>query len=133
MDDEFGIYKSSGLFQNIATGVHTLYIKDKNGCATTSLVFSILAFPKFFTPNGDGENDVWEIDGFNSDLFTIAEISIYNRFGVLLYQIESSFQGWDGRYQGKILPSNTYWFRVILNDVNGRKIEKNGSIGLIRK
>ena len=133
LDDEFGIYKSSGLFQNIATGVHTLYIKDKNGCATTSHVFSILAFPKFFTPNGDGENDVWEIDGFNSDLFTIAEISIYNRFGVLLYQIESSFQGWDGRYQGKILPSNTYWFRVILNDVNGRKIEKNGSIGLIRK
>ena len=133
LDDEFGIYNNDPFIQNIATGIHTLYIKDKNGCSTTSYTFSILAFPKFFTPNGDGTNDVWRIDGFNSDSFTIAELSIYNRFGVLLYQMESSSQGWDGRYQGKMLPSNTYWFRVILNDVNGRKIEKTGSIGLIRK
>ncbi|ARV06747.1 hypothetical protein BTO04_08615 [Polaribacter sp. SA4-10] len=133
LDDEFGIYDNNAFIQNIATGMHTLFIKDKNGCGTTSYTFSILAFPKYFTPNGDGENDVWKIDGFNSDSLTIAEISIYNRFGVLLYQMESSSQGWDGRYQGKIVPSNTYWFRVILNDVNGQKIEKTGSISLIRK
>ena len=113
--------------------MHTLFVNDKNDCGIIPYKFSILAFPRFFTPNGDGENDVWKIDGFNSDSFTIAEISIYNRFGVLLYQMESSSQGWDGRYQGKIVPSNTYWFRVVLNDVNGRKIEKTGSIGLIRK
>jgi gliding motility-associated-like protein len=47
--------------------------------------------------------------------------------------MKSSSQGWDGRYQGKTLPSNTYWYSVILNDGNGRKIEKKGSIGLIRK
>ena len=133
LDDEFGIYKDADFFEKITTGIHTLFVKDNNGCGTTSYEFSILGYPKFFTPNGDGENDVWKIDGFNSDSFTIAEISIYNRFGVLLYQMKSSSQGWDGRYQGKIVPSNTYWFRVILNDVNGRKIEKTGSIGLIRK
>ena len=113
--------------------MHTLFVKDKNGCGINPYQFSILAFPKFFTPNGDGENDVWKIDGFNSSSFTIAEISIYNRFGVLLYQLDTSSLGWDGKYQGKTLPSNTYWFRVILNDTNGRIIEKTGSIGLIRK
>ena len=133
LDHEFGIYKDASLFEKTTTGMHTLFVKDKNGCGITPYQFSIFAFPKFFTPNGDGKNDVWKIDGFNSDSFTIAEISIYNRFGVLLYQIESSFQSWDGTYQGKILPSNTYWFRMILNDVNDRKIEKTGSIGLIRK
>lgn len=133
LDDEFGIYKDAGFFEKISTGMHTLFVNDKNNCGITPYQFSILAYPKFFTPNGDGENDVWKIDGFNSGSFTIAEISIYNRFGVLLYQMETSSQGWDGRYQGKIVPSNTYWFRVILNDVNGRKIEKTGSIGLIRK
>ncbi|KGL61814.1 T9SS type B sorting domain-containing protein [Polaribacter sp. Hel1_85] len=123
----------ASFFDKIEPGLHTLFVKDNNGCGNTPYEFSILAFPKFFTPNGDGKNDVWKIDGFNSSLYTISEVSIYNRFGVLLYQIDASSEGWDGKYQGKTLPSNTYWFRVILNDTNGRIIEKTGSIGLIKK
>ncbi len=133
LDDKFGTYKDQGFFSNISTGAHTLYIKDKFGCETALYQFSILAYPKFFTPNEDGDNDIWEIKGFDTDFYTVSEIYIYDRFGILLYQSKSSIQGWDGRSQGKILPSNTYWFRVILNDVNGQSTEKTGSIGLIRK
>ncbi|WP_298878947.1 T9SS type B sorting domain-containing protein [uncultured Polaribacter sp.] len=133
LDDEFGVYKEAKLFEKIETGLHTLFVKDKNGCGTTPYQFSILALPKFFTPNGDGKNDIWKIDGFTSNQFTIAEVSIYNRFGVLLYQLNTTSQGWDGMYQGKLLPSSTYWYRILLNDINGRVIEKKGSIGLIRK
>ncbi|MEO9572242.1 MAG: T9SS type B sorting domain-containing protein [Polaribacter sp.] len=133
LDDEFGTYIEASLFEKIETGLHTLFVKDINGCGTIPYQFSILAFPKFFSPNGDGKNDIWKIDGFISNQFTIAEISIYNRFGVLLYQLDASSEGWDGKYQGKTLPSNTYWFRVVLNDINGRVVEKKGSIGLIHK
>ena len=133
LDDEFGIYKDAGFFEKIETGLHTLYIKDKNGCSTTPYQFSILAYPKYFTPNGDGKNDIWKIDGFNNTSFSVAEISIYNRYGILIYQKETSSQGWDGRYQGKQLPSSTYWFKVVLTDINNKIIEKKGKISLIRK
>ena len=104
-----------------------------NGCSTTPYQFSILAYPKYFTPNGDGKNDIWKIDGFNNTSFSVAEISIYNRYGILIYQKETSSQGWDGRYQGKQLPSSTYWFKVVLTDINNKIIEKKGKISLIRK
>ena len=133
LDDEFGSYKDIGFFQNISSGIHMLHIKDKLGCGIESYKFSILSYPKFFTPNEDGDNDIWEIKGFDTDFYTVTEIYIYDRFGVLLYQSKSSIQGWDGTSQGKILPSNTYWFRIILNDVNGQKTEKTGSLSLIRK
>ena len=133
LDDEFGTYKDAGFFDKIETGLHTLFIRDKNGCKTTPYQFSILAYPKYFTPNGDGENDVWNIDGFNNTSFSVAKIYIYNRYGVLIYQKDTSSNGWDGRYQGKLLPSSTYWFRILLTDINNKIIEKKGKISLIRK
>jgi len=114
--------------------MHTLYARDKNGCGgIATYEFFVLAYPKFFTPNGDGKNDIWKIEGADDGSFTVADISIYNRFGVLLFQSDSSNLGWDGLSQGKILPSNTYWFKVILNGINGRKIEKTGRVSLMRK
>lgn len=132
LDDEFGVYKDEGFFQNIPTGIHTLFIKDKRGCGTEKYNFSILQYPKFFTPNEDGKNDLWKIDGFDKNVFTVSDIYIYNRYGMLIYKIDVGSDGWNGKYQGKDLPSNTYWFRVNLTDTNNRQIEKVGNFSLIR-
>ena len=134
LDDASGSYTDTSFFENIATGMHTLYARDKNGCGgIATYEFFVLSYPKFFTPNDDGKNDIWKIEGADNGSFTVADISIYNRFGVLLFQSDSSNLGWNGRSQGKMLPSNTYWFKVILNGINGRKIEKTGRISLMRK
>jgi gliding motility-associated-like protein len=133
LDDELGVYKDIGFFENISTGMHTLFVRDKGGCGLASYEFSILVYPKFFTPNGDGTNDVWKIDGFNKNFYTIANIYIYNRFGTLLFIIDQQNEGWNGTYQGKILPSSSYWFKTILTDINGVSIEKIGSFSLLRK
>lgn len=132
IDDEFGNYTDVGFFQNLSPGIHTLYVRDKLGCGVASYQFSILAYPKFFTPNGDGENDFWTISGFDATFYTISKITIFDRFGKLIYQIEPNSQGWNGDYQGKKLPSNSYWFRVLLTDINGLTIEKTGNFSLIR-
>lgn len=132
LDNEFGRYKDIGFFDNISTGIHTLFIKDIGGCGTTAYSFSILEYPNFFTPNNDGKNDLWHIKGFNKDQYTVSDIYIYNRFGLLLYKIDALSLGWDGTYQGKKLPSNSYWFQTILTDKNGLSVEKRGSISLIR-
>jgi gliding motility-associated-like protein len=133
LDDEFGNYIAIGFFENISTGMHTLFVRDKGGCGLASYEFSILVYPKFFTPNGDGTNDVWKIDGFNKNFYTIANIYIYNRFGTLLFIIDQQNEGWNGTYQGKILPSSSYWFKTILTDINGVSVEKIGSFSLLRK
>lgn len=133
LDDEYGIYKDDGFFENLSTGIHTLFIRDKGGCGTEKYVFSILAYPRFFTPNGDGNNDFWKISGFDKTFYTASDIFIYNRFGTLLFRFDENSEGWNGNYQGKILPSNSYWFKVTLIDIKGFLIEKIGSFSLIRK
>lgn len=132
LDDVNGNYQDVDFFQNLSTGIHTLYIRDKRGCGVEEYQFSILIYPKFFTPNGDNENDFWQIDGYDKSFYTTSNIYIYNRFGNLIYTIEQNSQGWDGNYGSVKLPENTYWFRVVLTDINGYSIEKFGSISLIR-
>ena len=132
LDDINGVYSDNRFFDNLSPGIHTLYIRDKGGCGIQEYQFSILAYPKFFTPNGDGENDLWQINGFDRSFYTKSNIYIYNRFGNLLYTIEQNNQGWDGNFGGKKMPSNTYWFKVVLTDINGYSLEKFGNISLIR-
>jgi gliding motility-associated-like protein len=133
LDDEFGIYKSVGFFENIATGIHTLFIRDILGCGTQEHQFSILAYPKFFTPNEDGDNDIWKIEGYDKDFYTISEVYIYDRFGKLMYTIDKNSEGWNGDSFSQKAPSNDYWFKTILTDINGYSIEKTGNFSLIRK
>ena len=133
LDDEFGPYKDDGFFQNLSTGIHTLFVRDKRGCGTASLVFAILSYPSFFTPNEDGQNDVWQILGFNSDFYTNYTILIFDRFGKLLHKINNNEQGWNGNYNGKLLPSGDYWFKVSYTDINDLSLEKTGNFSLIRK
>ena len=132
VDNSNGPFQNLGFFENLTTGVHTLYVRDKGGCGTEEYQFSILAYPRFFTPNNDGENDFWTIDGFDTSFYTSVNIYIYNRYGNLLYSFSQNSVGWDGNYGSKKLPESTYWFRVRLTDINGYSIEKFGSISLIR-
>ena len=137
LDDEFGTYKDEGggtvVFDGILPGIHLLYIRDKWGCGTIVYQFSVLEFPNFFTPNDDATNELWKINGFKK----VVHVSVYNRFGVLLYQERNktiaNYEGWNGIYQGKKSPSNSYWYRAIFMDANGLEIEKVGFFSLLRK
>lgn len=118
LDYENGFYQSEHVFNNISPGFHTIYVRDKNGCGITSQIFSILGFPKFFTPNGDGQNDFWKLDGVNFDLYPGLIVSIYNRYGKLITTQDANSSGWDGSYNGSQLPNTDYWFTA--NFGNGR-------------
>ena len=133
IDNENGVYQDETIIKNLTTGIHTLFIRDKGSCGTEEYKFSILMYPKFFTPNEDGDNDVWRISGFDKTFYTVSDIYIYDRFGKLLHTIDSNSDGWSGTYQNKLLPSNDYWFKTILTDINGYSVEKTGHFSLIRK
>jgi gliding motility-associated-like protein len=80
-----------------------------------------MGFPRFFTPNGDGNNDHWEIEGMG--LLEKPEVLIYDRFGKLIRQLTSRDPSWDGTYLGRDMPSADYWFLLTYTHPGGQRIE----------
>ncbi|ALM20203.1 secreted protein containing PKD domain protein [Nonlabens sp. MIC269] len=109
-------YQDSPIFTDIEPGFYTLYVRDKNGCGVTRKDFSIVGYPRFFTPNGDSFNDYWQLIGVNTVFEPNSTIFIYDRFGKLLKQISPESVGWDGTFNGNPLPSSDYWFTATLMD-----------------
>ena len=117
LDNENGPYQESNTFENVNPGVYTVYVKDiKADCGIISEDVSILGFPKFFTPNGDGKNDTWQILGFSTQFPVTASVKIFNRFGKLITILDEDNPKWDGSYNGALLPTDDYWFEAILID-----------------
>ena len=113
-------YQSNTLFTSVSKGNYIAYVRNTTTCEFATYPFTILDYPTFFTPNGDEFNDIWKIDGL--DLYPQAVISIFDRFGKLLKQMNSNSVGWNGNLNGTQLPADDYWFRLVLNDnqiVNG--------------
>ncbi len=126
-------YQDDSVFENLAAGFYTILVRDKNDCGISELDISLVEFPKFFTPNNDGENDRWMIKGVNSTFFPSSEVYIFNRFGKAIAQINIDNQGWDGTFNGKILPSDDYWFSAKLTDRTGKFKEIQGHFSLLRR
>ena len=126
-------YQDAPLFENLGGGFYTILVGDKNGCGTATLAVSVIEFPKFFTPNNDGQNDTWTIKGANSTFYPTSQVSIFNRFGKLVAQINIDNPGWNGTYNGKTLPSDDYWYAIKLVDRNGVVRERKGNMSLLRR
>ena len=121
LDDASGPFISSNVFENIPSGIHTIYVNDKNGCGIVSKEVAVVGAPKYFTPNGDGYNDYWNVKGTNTAANSKSVIRIFDRYGKLLTQIFPNSNGWDGTFNGQPLPSDDYWYTVVLED--GREIK----------
>ncbi len=97
------------------TDTYTVTVVDQNGCEATAEIFMEfidVEFPNFFTPDGDGLNDLWIPD--NIEGFPDVLIKIYDRYGRVVEEMTRNVQGWDGNYDGKPLPTGDYWYVVQL-------------------
>lgn len=109
-------YQDSNVFSNLLAGEYTVYVQDKKGCGIVFETFYILNYPKYFTPNGDGINDTWRITNLVKRNLQNSTIRIFDRYGKLLKQISAENSGWDGTFNGNLLPSSDYWFVIQLTD-----------------
>jgi len=105
-----GPWQDSNIFENVSLGEHIVTVRDKYGCGFASASVTVIDYPKFFTPNGDGYNDTWNITGIDAQ--PNAQIFIFDRFGKLLKQLSPTGDGWNGTFNGYNLPSADYWFTV---------------------
>jgi gliding motility-associated-like protein len=129
-------FQDEPLFENLEGAIYTIFVNDKNGCVPDAkLQVSVLQFPKFFTPNGDGRNDTYRVKGANKTFYPNSTINIFNRYGKLVAQIPIDSQGWNGIYNGKKLSSDDYWYNITLIPADNTKqiINKIGYFSLLRK
>jgi gliding motility-associated-like protein len=115
------------------TTTYTLTVTSEEGCfATDTVTVTVrkdLTIPNAFSPNGDGVNDTWQIDNIQS--FPGAKLEIYNRWGSKLYEKVGYSNDWNGTYQGKELPVNTYFYLVTYS-VQGQPRKLTGAVSIIR-
>lgn len=100
------------------TVTYTLTVTDTNGCVFIDSIrvsyIPEIEVPSGFTPNGDGVNDVWNIELLED--FPNAKVQIFNRWGELLYEQRNGYlKPWNGTYEGKALPVGTYYYIIDLN------------------
>ncbi|WP_116796132.1 T9SS type B sorting domain-containing protein [Flavobacterium sp. 103] len=118
-------YQDSNVFTNAPSGLQTAYVRDINKCSTDSEPFIVIIVPKYFTPNNDGFNDVWEIKGLIN--YPLAEVSLFDRYGKLITQLNHSNHSWDGNFNKKPLPATDYWYLLKL-DPNSPELKGHFSL-----
>ena len=103
-----GPWQAEGTFSNVSAGTHEITARDRNGCGIATASLFVIDYPLYFTPNGDGNNDTWNIPSIGSS----AKIYIFDRYGKLLKQLSPTGAGWNGTFNGNMMPSSDYWFMV---------------------
>lgn len=118
-------YQDGNQFTNVRPGEHIISVRDKDGhCNPPPITAVIINYPKFFTPNGDGFNETWNIRHFLSTNPN-APIFIFDRYGKLLKEITPASAGWNGMFNGQPLPSSDYWFTVEYDKKGTSKVFKS--------
>jgi len=109
-------FQSINIFTDVPAGTHTVYVKDLNGCGTSSQIINVIGIPKFFTPNADGFNDTWNVLGLTASKNFNTTIYIFDRYGKLLKELSPISKGWDGTFNGEPMPSDDYWYTIYFED-----------------
>ena len=84
--------------------------------------------PNTFTPNDDGINDTF---GVNGEAIKEFNMTIYNRWGQLLFETSDKSKRWDGTYQGKKLATGSYVYVISAAGITGLRQTKEGQVNII--
>ncbi len=114
---------------------YTLAVVYNNGCVAVSSVKIIVEgqppvfTPNAFSPNGDGNNDVFLVYGQG---IKKVNLKIFNRWGELIFESTNQYHGWDGTYKGELQNPGVYTFISSITYLDGKTTQKNGSLTLVR-
>jgi trimeric autotransporter adhesin len=114
----------------------TLIVKALGGCRDTISVpvsartlTDQIYIPNAFSPNGDGLNDVLKVYGY---IIRDLRFTVFNQWGEKIFESRNQAVGWDGLFKGKPQPSGVYIYLCDLTLKDGTKMQKKGSINLVR-
>jgi len=117
----------------VATTTYTLTVTDNNNCsASDSVVVTLtgevlLNVRNIITPNGDNFNDVWFVENILN--YPNNFVTVFNRFGQLVFETTAYVNNWDGTFNGDPLPDGAYYYIIELTDSG--EVYK-GAVNIIR-
>ena len=121
----------------LSRGVYSVRITDSNGCEVVKDIsvserFPRAYIPNTFSPNGDGENDKFQVV---SDCPANYQMQIFNKWGNLVFSTTDASDGWDGTSNGKKVPDGAYAYKVFfVGTINGVVVEEkiHGTVRIFR-
>ena len=111
------IYTPNNVFPKVEGGLYNIYVRQANCpyvATTTHLHFYV---PKFFTPNGDGFYDTFDLKGI--EYFNYSRVAIFDRYGKLLKNAVNTPFSWNGTFNNEHLPADDYWYII---EIDNQKI-----------
>lgn len=121
------------------TTTYTLIVTNAEGCqATDEVTVTVMeasskeriSIPNVFTPNMDGTNDAWELQGIEN--FSQCQVQIFDRWGMVIFSSQGYQDPWQGVYQGKLLPADVYFYVIDLAVESEDMSSYAGTVTLIR-
>ena len=113
---------SNGIEPNLGIGTYNVSVVDANGCSESSTIqlsaqrTPCVEIPNWFSPNGNGTNDSWEIPGFEYGNYTLYVVNV---LGQKIYEVSSdNYVPWDGTFNGEPLPNGDYYYVISSSDEN---------------
>ena len=132
----WNIGKTEAAITELGAGVYSVLVTDANNCSA-SFSFNLTEIPCFvspdpyFTPNGDGYNDTWNIA--NAQYFDNAHLIIFDRWGTRVYEHKGLYEPWDGKsYFGISVPDAVYYYFFYQDKDDKQNNAKSGSVTIIR-
>lgn len=121
---------------NVTTN-YTLTVTTANGCsasdnALVTVIPYCLKVMDAFTPNGDGMNDRWIVTNNGGNCTKQVYVTVFNRYGNVVYKNENYTNNWDGTYNGKPVPDATYYYVITYSLINGKTVVLKGDVTILR-
>jgi gliding motility-associated-like protein len=152
---EYRVFKKDldGIFQRVGTRNESRYIDSnlraeqfelcykvsyEDNCGNISVLseemcfdvaFNNAQYPNAFSPNGDGDNDIFKP---TQGRFVEFRMVIYNRWGAIIFSSTDPEVGWDGTTNGQEASPGAYVYQVNFTDANNRSFQRTGTLVLIR-
>lgn len=118
------IYYTQPIFRNQPGGIKTIFVRNTSGCLPVIIPYYHYNIPTYFTPNDDGINDYFLLP--DATYFNTSFIQVFNRYGKLIASGNGTTFTWDGRFNGKLLPPDDYWYVI---EIDNKRI--TGHISLL--
>jgi gliding motility-associated-like protein len=125
---------TDALNEDLASAMYSVLITDALGCTATDSIWvpinpiACIDPVNCFTPNNDQINDAWVID--NMELYPDLSLSIFNKWGNLVFEQRGNYTPWDGSYNARDLPAGTYYYIINLNYLDRAPI--TGTINILK-
>jgi len=123
------LFNASGTYNSCLIAYNNAGCSDTTCLPISVTINSLLDVPNAFSPNGDGQNDKVYVRGYGIDRMTW---TIYNRWGAVVYKSTDPYEGWDGRFNGKLQPQDVYHYTLVIEFSSKERMTKKGDITLLR-